>query len=87
MQVCYEMPRKKKKRIVVQSNRTVWHMCEDDILAVARDRGIQLTEEQLEDVAKYVEEGLSAVCNWFKVVEMALSEVVGEATWNGVRRL
>ena len=54
-------------------------MCEDDILAVARDKGIHLTEEQLDDVARYVEEGLSAVCGWFMVVEMALSEVVGEA--------
>ncbi|NQT48669.1 MAG: hypothetical protein HQ578_06805 [Chloroflexi bacterium] len=53
-------------------------MCEDDIRAVAHDRGIQLSERQMDDMAKYVERGLSAVCNWFMVVEMALSEVVDD---------
>jgi len=79
VQFYYQMPRKKRKRVVVRSNRIVWHMCEDDILTVARNRGIHLTEEQLDVVARYVEEGLSAVCNWFMVVEIALSEVAGEA--------
>jgi len=62
--------------MVIPPNRIIWSICEDDILAVARDKGIQLTERQLDDVAKYVESGLSAVCNWFMLVEMALNEAV-----------
>lgn len=62
--------------MVVPPNRIIWSICEDDVLAVARDKGIQLTEQQLNDVAKYVEGGLSAVCNWFMLVEMALNEAV-----------
>lgn len=63
-------------RMVIPPNRIIWSICEDDILAVARDKGIQLTERQLDDVARYVEGGLSAVCNWFMLVEMALNEAV-----------
>ena len=64
--------------MVARSNRIIWSMCEDDIRAVAHDRGIQLSERQMDDMAQYVERGLSAVCNWFMVVEMALSEVVDD---------
>jgi len=62
--------------MVIPPNRIIWSICEDDILAVAHDKGIQLTERQLDDVARYVESGLSAVCNWFMLVEMALNEAV-----------
>lgn len=69
--------------MVMPPNRIIWSICEGDVLAIAHDKGIQLTEQQLNDVAKYVESGLSAVCNWFMLVEMALNEAVR----HGSRRL
>ncbi len=55
-------------------NRIIWSICEDDIRSIAGDRGIVLTETQLDYVARYVERSLSAVCNWFMLVEMGLDE-------------
>lgn len=75
MKTCYGMPRKRGDGIVLQSNRTVWRICEDDILEIAKGRGLELTESQLETVAEYVSDGLSAVCDWASVVDMALDEV------------
>ncbi len=69
-----DMQNERQQMTVTQSNRIVWSICENDILAMARDKGIQLTAAQLQDTSKYVEKGLSAVCNWFMLVEMALSE-------------
>jgi hypothetical protein len=67
----------RETRAVTHSNRIIWSICENDVLAVAREKGIQMTEDQLSSTARYVEKGLSAVCNWFMLVEMALDEVVG----------
>lgn len=82
-QSCRQIHCEQQDRMVMLPNRIIWSICEDDVLAVAHDKGIQLTEQQLDDVAKYVESGLSAICNWFMLVEMALNEAVRQ----GSRRL
>jgi len=75
VQTSYNTYCQRQDRVVVRSNRVIWSICEGDVLAVARERGIQLTEDQLDDAARYVEKGLSAVCNWFMLLEMVLNEV------------
>lgn len=71
-----ETPCDEEDGISLRPNGIIWSICEKDVLELASEKGIHLTEQQLDDVAKYVERGLSAVCNWFMVVEMALDEVV-----------
>jgi len=63
-----------ESKAVTRPNRVIWSICEDDVLSIARNRGLELTEPQLDYVARYVERGLSAVCNWFMLVEMGLDE-------------
>lgn len=63
-----------ESKAVTRQNRVIWSICEDDVLSIARNRGLELTEPQLDYVARYVERGLSAVCNWFMLVEMGLDE-------------
>ncbi|RLC95171.1 MAG: hypothetical protein DRI40_06415 [Chloroflexi bacterium] len=78
MQACCDLLAIKEEEPVVRP-RVIWSICEDDIVAMARERGIELTEEQLDATAKYVKKSLDAVCNWFMVVDMALNEAVQPA--------
>ena len=68
------MPRRVRKGIVLSSNRTVHRISEDDILGVAREKGIKLTEDDLATVSKYVERGYDPDGHWVEVIEMALEE-------------
>jgi len=73
----YQVSNARPVKDVASSNQVIWSICEDDIRAMAHDRGVRLTDDQMDTIAGYVERGLSAVCNWFMVVDMAFDEVVG----------
>ena len=74
---CHGVPRRVEDGIVVSSDRTVYRLCEDDIIGVAEQRGVKLTEDQLDEVARYVEKGYDPDGNWEMVIKMALDEVGG----------
>ena len=77
-QISYKTNGARGNSMIARPNRIIWSICEDDIRAAARDRGIRPSEQQMDDIARYIERGLSAVCNWFMVVDMAFHEVVGD---------
>jgi len=58
-----------------------WTLCEEDIWLLAKDMGIrQLTEEQVEDIARGFIKGFEwANDDWGCVMEEAIREVVGDA--------
>lgn len=74
-ETCYQMPRTVENGIVKASNRTVYRLCEDDILGVAGQKGIKLTEEQLDQVSRLVDKGIDPDGHWVEVIEMALEEI------------
>lgn len=74
----YEQKRSIEDGIVKFSNRTVYRICEGDILDTAEQRGLQLTEDQLADIAHYVENGLDPDGHWCEVINMAIDETIKE---------
>lgn len=60
---------------VLHSNKVIWSICEDDVLYLARERGMHLTRQELDHASKCIERGLHAVCNWFMLVDLALNEI------------
>jgi len=60
---------------VVSSIKKIYMLMEQDIVDTATRYGVQLTEDQIEDVARYVDKGYDPVGNWETVIEMALDEI------------
>jgi len=69
------MKRKIEGGIVVSSDRTVYSISEADILTVAEQEGVTLTEERMDTMTRLVEKGISGQLDWARVVEMALEEL------------
>lgn len=71
---CYRQPRTLDNGAVVSSNRTVYRLSEDDVLLIAQDKGIVLTEDQLAQACKIVDFGMGE-SGWDNIVAIAIAEV------------
>lgn len=74
-QLTLQPARKIRGGKVASSNRTVWRISEDDIIAAARKRGGILTEEELDSVSCYVDKHFSPNGEWFDVIDMGLTSI------------
>lgn len=73
---CYTQPRTLDENgvFVEDSNRTLYRVSEDDVLAHAQMRGIRLTEDELNYIEKGIEAGLSSGAD--VVIDTALDEIL-----------
>jgi len=74
---CYRGPRVvDAEGFVVESERTIYLFSEADILSVAEERGLKLTEPQLDALHKYCDNGYDPDGRWHDVVEIALDNAL-----------
>ena len=71
---CHSRPRIVEDGYVKMSYRMLYQITEEDILLVAEEVGVKLTEEQMDSLARRIVDGFDPEGNWREAVEDAMSE-------------
>jgi hypothetical protein len=71
-----EEPREIKDGKVISSNRLIWYLSETDILDVAAEDDILLSEAQLDSILSFIVKKYSSNGEWHDIIEEALEKVM-----------